>query len=52
MKVSNVIPSTKLCSPMKNMDVKVALTKEVRPSKDEDDQTLGRVFTINVNTNT
>jgi hypothetical protein len=25
---------------MKNMDVKVALTKEVRPSKDEDDQTL------------
>jgi hypothetical protein len=52
MRVSNVIPSRKLCSPMKNMDVKVALTKEVRPSKDEDDQTLGRVLTINVNTNT
>ncbi len=52
MKVSNAIPSRKLCSPMKNMDVKVALTKEVRPSKDEDDQTLGRVFTTNVNTNT
>jgi hypothetical protein len=52
MRVSNVIPSMKLCYPMKNMDVKVALTKDVRPSKDEDDQTLGRVFTINVNTNT
>jgi hypothetical protein len=37
---------------MKNMDVKVALTKEVKPSKDEDDQTLGRVFTITINTNT
>jgi hypothetical protein len=34
MRVSNVIPSRKLCSPMKNMDVKVALTKEVKPSKD------------------
>jgi hypothetical protein len=52
MRVSNVIPSTKLCSPMKNMDVKFALTKEGRPSKDEDEQTLGRVFIINVNTNT
>jgi hypothetical protein len=36
---------------MKNMDVKVALTREERPSKDEDNKTLGRVFIINVNTN-